>query len=346
MFGNAQIDTKALVELCRRLSTSLKAGVDIRRNFEREVANSHGRSRRAFQRISDAVNRGEKVSDGIADTGNFFPPLFRELVEVGEDTGHLAEVLRQLSQHYQHQLELKRTFRKAITWPVVELCSAILVVGILIYVMGMLPGTKNEDGMDLLGLGLKGTPGLIKYAIFLATVAITGFWFYWQATSGAWWTGGVQKAVMNIPKIGNALALLAISRFAWSLRLTLDTDMPLRRALELAFRSTHNAYYESHLPDVLELVRQGESLTETLESTGVFPEDFLNVVRVGEDSGQLPETLGALAENYQEDARRAMGMLTQVAGGLVWLCVAGVIIMIVFRIMNSYLGLLNSVMPK
>ncbi len=146
---------------------------------------------------------------------------------------------------------------------------------------------------------------------------------------------------MRIPKIGGALESLALAHFCWSLRMTLDTEMPVKRALELAFSSTRNAHYTERLPEVLTRIRRGQSIAETLTSAEVFRGDFLNAVAVGEQSGQLPETLGVLSEQYQDDARRATRMLTMAAGGLVWAMVAGVIIMLIFRIAGMYIGAIN-----
>ena len=72
------------------------------------------------------VNQGGTLSAGLTATGDFFPPLFREMVLVGEQSGHLGEVLKQLANHYQNQLTLRRNFLASITWPAIELFLAVL----------------------------------------------------------------------------------------------------------------------------------------------------------------------------------------------------------------------------
>src|SRR3972149_4825244 len=137
MLFTPRISTRELARLCRRLATSVEAGIDLRSIWTREAERAIGPIVRArFRAVSDAVNRGDSLSAALADTGDYFPPLFRELAGVGEETGHLAEAFHQLAEHYDFQLKLTSTFLVSITWPLVELAIAILAVGFLIYVLG------------------------------------------------------------------------------------------------------------------------------------------------------------------------------------------------------------------
>jgi type IV pilus assembly protein PilC len=340
---DSRISTRQLAELCRRVSVSLKAGVDARTNWQREASNARGPGRRPMEQIRDAVSRGQSLTDALELTGSYFPPLFHEMVQVGEQTGHLAEVLARLSDNYQHQLEMKKAFRQSISWPMFQLAFALFVVGILIWVVGFIADARGGGAkpIDLLGLGLVGNEGLRIYLTFLACVAAVFVFIYRQVQRGAFWIDGVQLLVMRLPKIGRALELLAISRFAWSLQLTLETGMALRRALLLSFTATQNKYYSRHVDAVLLQIRQGEEVTESLRATGVFPRDFLEAVQVGEQTGQLSETLATMSDHYQQEGREAVRMLTRIAGGLVWLMVAGLIVMLIFRLFSFYVGVLN-----
>ena len=132
--------------------------------WTREAERAQGQFRQHLSTISDAVNHGETMADALRETGDFFPALFREMVGLGEQTGKVDAVLAQLADHYQNQLTLRRNFWSAITWPLVQLGIAVAVVGLLIWVQGMI-------GVDILGFGLVGDRGLTIYAMFLAAVA-------------------------------------------------------------------------------------------------------------------------------------------------------------------------------
>ena len=310
-------------------------------NWEREAEHARGSARTPIGHIRDAVQQGQSLTEALDRTGNYFPELFHEMVDVGENTGHLAEVLRQLAEHYQHRLELKKAFRRSITGPMFQLGFALFVVGLLIWLMGLIGQMNGGKPIDLLGFGLIGEDGLKKYLAFLAAVAFAGWFVYRQVQRGVWWGATLQRLVMKIPKVGGALEMLALSRFCWSMQLTLDTDMPLRRALDLAFRSTHNVRYTDQIEAVLLSVRQGHSLTDTLTDTRAFPRDFLESVHVGEQSGRLTDTFSVLADHYQEEGRAAVRTLTMVAGGAVWAIVTGLIVFLIFRLAMFYINTIN-----
>jgi type II secretory pathway component PulF len=344
MFFEPRFSIKNLAPLCRRMSTQLAAGVDVRRAWQREAEIAQSTNRRPLRKISAAIDRGDSMAEAINATGEFFPALFRELVDVGEQGGQTAEVFRQLGGHYDHLLELRRNFRSAITWPVIQFSFALTVVGLLIWVMGLLAGKDGKPAFDMLGLGLYGTSGLIKYCTFLGCIAAAAGFMWYAVRKGVLWTRPLQSLLMRTPKLGHALETLSMSRLCWSLYVTFESGMDLRRALDLALRSTRNFQYSSQFDAIWQSIRGGNTLHEALEGTRVFPREFLDSIEVGERSGRMSQTLSLLSEQYQEEARLALKMLTQIAGFAVWVLVAILVVSLIFRIVNQYLNLLNSFM--
>ncbi len=342
MFGQPRIKLTDLAPLCRRLATQLAAGVDARRAWTREADIARGRDRWPMRQVSEAVNRGDTIAEAMTATGEFFPTLLRELVDVGEQSGHLAEVFRQLAGHYDHLIEMRRDFRSAITWPVIQLVLALTIVGGLIWVMGVIGLSKGKPLLDLLGLGLYGTRGLVVYLTFLACVGGAFGFLYYAIRRGLLWARPLQAAIMRIPKLGTALETLAMSRLCWSLHVTFESGMDLRRALALALRSTHSVRYTSQIDPLWQSIRSGKELYEAMEMTGVFPRPFIDAMEVGERSGRMSETLSILSKQYQDEARAALAMLTKIAGFAVWMLVAALIVSIIFRIAGSYVNMINN----
>ena len=149
--------------------------------------------------------------------------------------------------------------------------------------------------VDLLGFGLTGNSGLMKYLGFLSTLAIGAIIVYRATTRGMLWVAPVQRAIMSIPKLGRTLETLALARMAWALQVTLNSGMDVRRALTMSLESTNNVVYTRHIPQVQNEIRQGHEISEALASTRAFPVDFLATVQVGEESGRLVESMGHLA---------------------------------------------------
>jgi len=344
MIFSPRISTRRLAELCRRLATSIEAGIDARTVWARETDRASGRAARdRIGRISEAVQQGDTLAEGFTRTGDYFPDVVRALVGVGEQTGHLPEVFRQLADHYELRLKLRREFLSAITWPLVQLILALAVIGLLILALGIIGDIRGET-IDILGFGLVGPKGLAIYLGFLAGVAAV-LWLLWHCIRrGMVWTRPVQRLVMRLPKIGRVLETLALARFAWSLSLTLKAGMEVRRAMKLSLRSTRNARYTDRIEAVDGELSLGHSIHDALRAGAVFPIDFLDAVAVGEESGNLVESMAHLSRAYHEQARAALGVLNTLLGVVVWLIVAAFIITMIFRLFSFYLGVLNDAM--
>lgn len=340
---SAQVNKKQLAALCRRLATSLEAGLDIRRIMTREAeGRSNPQLRRRLAEIDRQVARGVSMREAVASTGEFFPPLFREMIAVGEATGKQAEIFRHLADHYDHQLAVRRVFMIALAWPALQLVMTVFIIGGLIWALGAIARYTNSAPTDILGFGLVGTPGLIKYFSFLATVTTVGL-LAWQAIKRGWlWGKVVERMLLRAPFIGGALRAIAMERLAWSLQLTFDTDMETRQAVNLSLRSTQNGVFYDAAPDIARDVASGRSLTEAFERTHIFPNDFLEALEIGERSGRIPESMAHLAQQYQDRGRMAVRALTAALGVITVMAIAAIIITLIFKVAFFYIGTINN----
>ena len=273
MLLSPRISTRELSQLCHRLAISVEAGIDSRTIWAREAQRAKGSSRIRFAGISEAVKQGESLRDALSETGEFFPVLFREMVDVGEQTGRLDSIFSLLAEHYQGRLTLRRHFLMAITWPLIELGLAVAVIGFFIWFMGVIRQMTNGD-FDPLGLGLYGNRGLAIYLAFV-TIVILIIWLTIHAISrGLAWTRPIQRAVMHIPMLGKTIETLALARFAWSFNLTLHSGMNIRRALQLSLASTNNARYTDQIDTVDKEIEKGNSILEAFHCSRLFSRRF------------------------------------------------------------------------
>jgi type IV pilus assembly protein PilC len=337
--------SKQLIELLRRLAISLEAGIDIRTTFANEAARSKLVMHEHMQSMSELVNTGSSLSDALQATGEYFPPLVRELVSVGEQTGHLPEVLKQLVEHYQQQQTLQRTFWTAVSWPLFQLGVALAVIGFLIWFSAVIRRMTGNP-TDLLGVGLTGELGLLVYLIFLAILGAGVFLVYRASVTGQLWATPVQRFVLRIPMLGPAIRTLSIARFAWTLHIALDTAIDVKKALLLSLASTHNIEFTEQGPKIEQVISRGHPIHEALREAKIFPFDLVHTVQVGEESGRLSETLGILARQELESARIAFSVLTKAAGWGVWVLVAAFIIMLIFRMAGVYFGSINQALKQ
>src|SRR4051812_8686997 len=242
----ARISTKSLIQLCRRLGTSMRAGVEARRLWETESRHATGPLRRYVDRIKEGVLRGESVADSMRACDGFFPPLVSELVEVGEKTGHVDTVFFKLADHYEHQAQLTRGFLFGIAWPALQLAMGIFVIGLLILILGALDARSIGSGkpIDVLGLGLHGVAGAIAFWMLCAFL-LGGIAVCILAVIRGWMGPTPMALAMRIPMLGTALANLALARLTWSLAMALDAGIDARRSVELAVRATQNPLFLS-----------------------------------------------------------------------------------------------------
>ncbi len=326
---------KQLSELCYRLATSLEAGIDVRRVWRSEAERATGRSQPVFTAIANSIEVGETLTAAITPWKGFFPRLFVAMISVGEATGTLGEVLRRLSQHYEHRAKVARNFRSQIAWPLLQLFAALTVVGLMILIGGVIETAPGKP-LDLLGFGLTGTTGLITY-ISLLGVLIIGFFLlngYMDRRPRVRdvWIEFWSKQ----PVVGPCLKKIALSRIAWALHLTLNVEMDLRRLAPLVLGISGNRYFAKYGPQVTDDITQGLPLSVAFTNTNIFPRDFLDALHVAEESGQIVESMARLSRQYEEEAESAMSTLTAVLAGVIWAGVAMMIVILIFRIFNFY----------
>lgn len=332
-----------LSTFCRSLSTMLNSGVNILKAFQVAGAKSHyPRLQRVSVEIVDDLRKGSDVSTALENRGNAFPPLMIDLVRVADQTGALPEVLLGLADHYENLLRLRKTFVGQITFPVIQFAAAILIVAGLIWLLGMIASSNNSAPMDVLGLGLVGTSGALTWLGGWVGTIVGGAILYKIISNGLSGRAFIHSLLLRIPVVGGCLQSFAMARFSWAYALTQNAGMPIRPSLESSLKATGNGAYVAAIPMVVGLVSEGDELSVALKETRLFPRDYLELVRVGETSGTVPETLERLSPQLEDQARRSLAALTATLAWVIWGMVAGIIIFFIFRIAMMYVNLLNS----
>jgi type IV pilus assembly protein PilC len=321
----------------------LHSGVNILQAFKVAGAQSHHpRLRTISASMIDELRKGTEVSTAMREQGEAFPELMIDLVSVADQTGSLPEVLRALADHYDNLIRLRRTFIGAITFPIIQLLAAIFIVAGLIWLLGLIAMTHGGQPFDVLGLGLTGTLGAITWLLGCFGTAIAGVLLYLFLVKGLKGRASVHSALLRVPVVGACLRSFAMARFSWAFALTQQAGMSINPSLESSLKATGNGAFASQIPMVTAMITEGEDLSFALAETGLFPREYLELVRVGEASGTVPETLERLSPQLEEQARRSLDSMTGFLAWVIWGIVASIIIFFIFRIAMMYIGLLNS----
>lgn len=326
-----RIGTRPLTQVLRRVGTSVRAGLDLRTIWRKEMERGSPTHRQQAARVSERIAAGDSLADAIKACGGYFPQLTCDLVEVGEKTGRLDEVVLGLAEHYEHLLDLRRTFLMGILWPAIQLGAAVFIIGLLILIMGMIPSSAP---VRILGFEA-GTKGLITYIFFITGIVAAIAWVVLAVRRG-WFGPKPIELAMRVPVIGGCLQTAAVSRLAWTLSLALDAGMDARRSIKLALRSTQNAYYTSQMDAVDTKIAEGREFHEALSATGVFPDEFLSSLETAELSGTHGESLARLANDYRDRAKATARTLTMVASFAVWGLVALLIVFVIIQFFMTF----------
>jgi type IV pilus assembly protein PilC len=325
------ISTRALVNFCHRVGTAVRTGIDARRLWETEERHASGSLRPAISTIRQHVNSGGTIAEGMQASPGFFPPMFVQMVAVGEQTGQLDEVLRRLAEHYETLARLQRNFLLGIAWPLFSLTFGIFVIGALMIVTGAIASSRGGNPIDLLGLGLTGTRGAIIWWVTWIFIAAAIAILCHAIIRGRLGPQPVLFA-MRVPILGKCLESLALSRLTWSLALSLESGMDALRATQMSIRAAQNPYYASALPRVSAGIRSNQQFHESFADGQVFPQDFIQQLEVAEMSGATTESLLRLAKEYEDRARTAMQTLTGLAVGGVMLAYFGLFALAIFSL--------------
>lgn len=317
----------------------LESGIQIRKAIGIASKKAmHAPTKKVLREISDAIQGGSDISQALREHGNFFPTLFIEMVTMAEETGSLPEVLRHLAEHYEANTRMKKELIGSLIWPVFQLVAAIFVIAILILVLGLIGG---DNEISNIVFGLKGPSGAIIWltGTFGTFAAMFAVWLLIQKAAQA--KAVVDPLLLMVPVLGRCMRSFAIARFSWSYYLTQQTGMPVNRSLQGSLKATGNGAFVNQTPFITSAVMEGSSLTDSLVQSRLFPEEFLEMVSVAEESGTVPEALHRLSPHFEEDARRALKILTSAISVGVWLIVAAFIIFFVFKVVLTYIGMIN-----
>jgi type II secretory pathway component PulF len=335
----ARIPTRSLARLCHNLGIGLHAGLDVRRIWENEYQRASPGVRNHLDIVRQHIAVGDSLASAFKDTNGYFPPLFCEMVEVGERTGRMEKVFERLAEHYEQILVLRRNFVAGIAWPMIELTIGVLVVGLLIWILGMIGG--GADGPDLSVFGLRGASGaviwfsLVGAVVAMIALPILGFQKGWLDP------GPFFRVLLYVPWVGKGLRTISLARLTWALAMATDSDLPPDKSIELAVRSTQNSYYTDMMEQMRLIIRRGGEMHEAFRSTGQYPADFVEAVETGELAGRLSETLQHLSRDYDERSKMWYRGLSVACGFAVFALVATLMIVMIFQVFQLYMAPIN-----
>lgn len=304
-----------LVFLSRQLTTLLKSGITLTDSIASIVEQAKDKQfKEALSLILKDLYAGISFSDSMAKHTNIFPELYISMVRVGEASGILDEVMDRLSQIYSQKLEVQMRIRSAVTYPVILLIAAVVIVNFLmvnIVPKFMVIFETYEVELPVITKILLLVSGILQHLWYLVlgiiVIFVIGFRRYIKTEKGAYRFHGF---LLKIPFFGQLLLKITLARFSRSLGFLLKSGVPLLDALQTTKRTLTNIYLRMTIENMRELLAEGSGFAELFRSSKVFPPMITQMVTLGEKSGHLDQMLLEVAGFYDKEVEYELKNLT------------------------------------
>jgi len=313
-----------------QLRTLLHAGLPLAQSLELLKAQQTAPHFRALlDKVHQQVTTGIALSDAFASLGDVFPRLYSNTLRAGEQSGELESVLQRFVEYQRIVEEMRKKIIAALTYPaVLVLLSVCLIILLVAYVIPSFAGfyVSFDSELPLVTRSVMGLSDFVQgnflLLIFGGFAAVFGFKAWVRMPSGRLTT---DRWRLKIPLVGRLAHLFSLSQFSRSLSVLLSGGTPMVPALETAASSINNTWISKVLSSCVQEVREGRSLSDSVEDTGITPVMALAMMRVREATGALPEMLVHTSEFFDEEIEFALGRLVSLFEPLI-LVVMGVIV--------------------
>ncbi len=330
-----RLGLKNLTAFSRQLGTMLSAGLPIRRALAVVERSARQPMKGVFHRVGIAIEEGDTVSEAIEREGRAFPVLYVRLIRMGEVVGNLDKVFVRLAEYYEFVRALWMKLITRLIYPLIEYWAAIGVLALVAYIRSMFLPNGNgspRQALTILGLGV---------LVFCAPIAA-----YFVLTRSLSGSRTVHELLLRVPVLGNVFRTLALARFCWSMEMMTDSAVNIFNALQWSMEATANSAFEARTPEIIQQIKDGLPLSKSLEMSGLFPHDCIEMISVAEESGSLPETFKRLAQNYFEAADMATRALVSAFTWFIWAAIAAFIIYNIFQFAMIYINALNGALNE
>jgi len=301
-----KVTIEDMVLFSRQMYTLLKAGVPILKSLAalQESATRIGFAN-MLQDVRTSLDSGRDLSTAMRRHPKVFEPFYISMVRVGELTGALEEVFLRLFNHLEFEREIKSQVATALRYPIfviVVMAVAVVIVNIFVIPAFARIFASFKAELPLMTRMLLGfSDFMVQYwpALLGLVAGVYVMFRVWVGTPAGRYSWDRMK--LRIPIAGKIVLKATLARFARSLSIALKSGVPIVQALSVVEQVVDNAYVGQRIGQIRDGVERGESLLRTAVTTGVFTPVVLQMIAVGDETGELDDLMGEVAELYERD---------------------------------------------
>lgn len=313
-FSQPRITTKDIVFFCKQFGVMLEAGISIggALHILGEQTQNYTLKKKIIE-IDKDVQQGSNLSDAMAKHSEF-PNLLISMIQSGEASGIMDKVMDKMATHFEKQMNLNRTVKKALTYPLLVLLSIAIVIPILmIFVVPGFVEIFNDSEIEL--------PAATKIVIALSqwmqrkwyllvigvVLIIVGLVVFKKTEQGKFI---FDKIGLSFPLIGDLNKKAITALFSETLALLVTSGVPVFQSLGIVSRVVQNSVAVAEMEGILTNVREGNTISQSLQSSIIYPPMMISMLRIGEETGALDEMLVKTADYYNAEVEATVEQLT------------------------------------
>jgi type IV pilus assembly protein PilC len=345
-----KVNPRALQIFSRQFATMIEAGLSVVAALiilEEQTVDK--RLAPVVTAVREDVEGGSLLSEAMSQHPKVFSRLYIAMVEAGEAAGVLDQVLDRVAYQIEKETQIKRRVKGAMIYPTVVITFAtIVLVGLLLFIVPIFVGifdSLNGDLPKLTQIVMNGS-NLLRNDWYIIFPALFGMIFGFRYAKGTepgrriW-----DRVKLHVPmKIGDTVRKVSMARFSRTLSTLTGAGVDIIKALEITGTTSGNWVIEDALTNVRARVQEGIPIAQPLSEDPVFPPMVAQMVRIGEESGELEKMLGKIADFYEDEVDAAVQALTSIIEPLMMIgvgCMVGVILIAMYMPMFKMLTLIK-----
>ncbi|MGC8719963.1 MAG: type II secretion system F family protein [Thermodesulforhabdaceae bacterium] len=339
-----RIPDEAIISFCRDLADLLSAGLPVDRALTLLVSQeSNAAFKTILGDIARSVQEGKSLSDAIEHNEDVFGALVGHMVRAGEASGALEAVLRRLSEYLERRRAFKQNLISASIYPLLLLGMSLLSVSVLlIYVIPKFAKIFEDLQQNIpfvTRLLLEAGAFLEHYGWLIPVILLSGFLGIRRIHLSPEGKKLLDRLLMKLPLLKHISLYSDLSRFFLALGTMVRAGVPLLRAIALARNVVGNTLIKAELAPLYENVKSGKSVSSVFASKEIFPARIAPMLRVGEEKGEMGETLLALGSYFEQETEKILRRLMTLLEPLVIIGTGLIIGAMVLSMFSAIIGI-------
>ncbi len=345
---SGKIKLKELSMFCRQMNSMLKSGITIEKCIEiLSIQTEDKNFCTVLKNMYKKLLTGSTFSEAVENNKEVFPAMFLSMVRAGELSGNIELVMGRLAVQYGKEYKTESKVKSALTYPVVlTVVATVMVIFLLIYVMPTFVDLYESSGVALpyvTRIMLKLSSGLQNYWQFIAITMLTVVLLIIRLMKNENVRYKIDSFKLMLPLYKGLKVKLAASRFSRTLSTLVESGVPLLSGLEAVSMIVGNESIKRLILCAREDVRKGSSLSCSIENYSIFPPMVHNMIRIGEESGELEDILNKTADFYDEEVENSIQKLVALIEPVMIVLMAAIIGFIMLAMITPMFDMVNTV---